>query len=65
MCLLLYAQVEDDDSDTVCLPMDFQQLQELCVFIKDKLNESPKEVLLCMGLAAHLVDVYSSYNLLV
>ncbi|OQU78151.1 hypothetical protein SORBI_3009G166400 [Sorghum bicolor] len=59
---VLRSSVEDDDSDTVCLPMDFQQLQELCVFIKDKLNESPKEVLLCMGLAAHLVLCLSKTN---
>jgi hypothetical protein len=65
MCLLLYAQVEDDGNDILCLPIDFQQLQELRMFIEDKLNESPKEALLCMGVAAHLVDVYSSYNLVV
>jgi len=63
--LLLCAQIEDDDTDIICLPIDFQQLQEMCVFIKDKLNESPKEALLCVGVAADLVDVYSSYNLLV
>ena len=63
--LLLCAQIEDDGTDIICLPIDFQQLQEMCVFIKDKLNESPKEALLCVGVAADLVDVYSSYNLLV
>jgi len=63
--LLLCAQIEDDDTDIICLPIDFQQLQEMCVFIKDKLNESPKEALLCVGVAADLVDVYSSYNLLI
>ena len=65
MCLLLCAQIKDDGNDIICLPIDFQQLQEMCVFIKDKLNESPKEALLCVGVAADLVDVYSSYNLLV
>ncbi|AQK94357.1 minichromosome maintenance 8 [Zea mays] len=60
MCLLLYAQVEDDGNDILCLPIDFQQLQELRMFIEDKLNESPKEALLCMGVAAHLVDALCS-----
>ncbi|RCV17352.1 hypothetical protein SETIT_3G213500v2 [Setaria italica] len=50
----LQSRVEDDGSDILSLPIDFKQLQESCVFIKDELEESPKEVLLCMGAAAHL-----------
>ncbi|AQK94361.1 minichromosome maintenance 8 [Zea mays] len=54
MAEVLRSRVEDDGNDILCLPIDFQQLQELRMFIEDKLNESPKEALLCMGVAAHL-----------
>ncbi|CAN6327935.1 unnamed protein product [Urochloa humidicola] len=50
----LFSHVEDVGSDIISLPIDFQQLQGLCKFIKAKLEESPKDVLLCMGAAAHL-----------
>ncbi|KAF8719532.1 hypothetical protein HU200_024260 [Digitaria exilis] len=54
----LLSRVEDDGSDILSLPIDFQQLQEQCVFIKDELDKCPKDVLLCMGAAAHLVSVH-------
>ncbi|XP_066368759.1 uncharacterized protein [Miscanthus floridulus] len=54
--------IEDDGNDIICLPIDFQQLQEMCVFIKDKLNESPKEALLCVGVAADLALRSSKIN---
>ena len=60
MWLLIYAQVQDFSSDIIPLPVDFLELQEICKFIKAELEESPKDALLCMGAAAHLVDVYSS-----
>ncbi|OEL29223.1 putative DNA helicase MCM8 [Dichanthelium oligosanthes] len=50
----LRSRVEDDGSDILSLPIDFQWLQELCLFIQAKLDESPKKALLCMGAAAHL-----------
>ncbi|KAL6620376.1 hypothetical protein ACP70R_035515 [Stipagrostis hirtigluma subsp. patula] len=49
------SQDEDDGSGILSVLIDFQQLQELCEFIKAKLEESPKETLLCMGAAAHLL----------
>ncbi|CAL4901187.1 unnamed protein product [Urochloa decumbens] len=51
----LFSHVEDVSSDIISLPIDFQQLQGLCEFIEAKLKESPKDALLCMGAAAHLV----------
>jgi len=42
-------------SDIIPLPIDFQEFQEVCKFIKAELEESPKDALLCMGAAAHLV----------
>ncbi|TVU19721.1 hypothetical protein EJB05_35890, partial [Eragrostis curvula] len=47
--------VDDDGSGIVALPIDFQQLQKSCKLIKTKLQESPKEALVCMGAASHLV----------
>lgn len=51
----LFSPVEDDSSDIFVLPVDFQQLKKSCEFTKTNLQESPKEALLCMGAAAHLV----------
>ncbi|XP_066362627.1 probable DNA helicase MCM8 isoform X2 [Miscanthus floridulus] len=59
---VLFSRIKDDGNDIICLPIDFQQLQEMCVFIKDKLNESPKEALLCMGVAADLALRSSKIN---
>ncbi|CAD6333579.1 unnamed protein product [Miscanthus lutarioriparius] len=59
---VLFSRIEDDGTDIICLPIDFQQLQEMCVFIKDKLNESPKEALLCVGVAADLALRSSKIN---
>ncbi|PUZ65608.1 hypothetical protein GQ55_3G238400 [Panicum hallii var. hallii] len=58
----LQSRVEDDGRDILSLPIDFQQLQESCEFIKYELEESPKDVLLCMGAAAHLAVCSGKIN---
>lgn len=58
--LQLHAQVEDDGI-VFFLPIDFQQLRKLFMGAVTKfvpaLEENPKEALLCMGAAVHLVGV--------
>ncbi|KAI5019106.1 hypothetical protein ZWY2020_043994 [Hordeum vulgare] len=46
----------EDDGVVFFLPIDFQQLKNLCGGTKllDALRENPKEALLCMGAAVHL-----------
>ncbi|KAL6610353.1 hypothetical protein ACP70R_040322 [Stipagrostis hirtigluma subsp. patula] len=51
----LLSRAEDHSGGIFSLPIDFQQLQDLSEFTKTKLEEYPKETLLCMGAAAHLV----------
>ncbi|XP_044450754.1 probable DNA helicase MCM8 [Triticum aestivum] len=47
----------EDDGVVFFLPIDFQQLKNLCggTNLLDALRENPKEALLCMGVAVHLV----------
>ncbi|XP_044337960.1 probable DNA helicase MCM8 isoform X4 [Triticum aestivum] len=46
----------EDDGVVFFLPIDFQQLKNLCggTNLLDALRENPKEALLCMGVAVHL-----------
>jgi hypothetical protein len=55
--LWLHSQVEKDGAISF-LPIDFQQLKNLCcdTNLLNALKENPKEALLCMGVAVHLVD---------
>uniref|UniRef100_J3M7Y3 Probable DNA helicase MCM8 n=1 Tax=Oryza brachyantha TaxID=4533 RepID=J3M7Y3_ORYBR len=49
----LLSRVEGD-GDILFLPLDFQQLSNL-TWITEALQENPKEALLCMGAAVHLI----------
>ncbi|KAG8085875.1 hypothetical protein GUJ93_ZPchr0010g9372 [Zizania palustris] len=49
----LLSRVEDD-GDILFLPIDFQHLLDL-TWVTEALHDNPKETLLCMGAAVHLV----------